>query len=212
MKSPKRYNGFTLIEILITIGIIAIMVIAAFLIFPQVSRQTRVKDAVSEIRLIGVNAMQSFSPAGAPPDFSNINTNIFIRAKIIPPARIQNNTYKSPLGVSGSFTEEFGSGVKAYGFKYRFDEAISETDCIAFADALSKTPVPGYVIMLQNNSNSGTLVCVDPSGKLPSGWTEQIQRQHIFNGCRNPNGGFSVKYGLTAWPGNALEFCGGSGA
>lgn len=65
--SPRRFHqGFSLVEILLVMGVIALLIIAAFLIFPRVKTQLNVKKELdfvvgAEAQVRSVFVMQDFS-------------------------------------------------------------------------------------------------------------------------------------------------------
>lgn len=189
------------------------MVIAAFLIFPNISRQVRVNQAALEMRVFATNTLTVYGGLGGFANFNGIDTNTAIRAKFVPAAMVRGNEIRTALGPVGLVSDEFGNGTMAYGFKMRIDGAgLSEDDCVAFATAMGKTPIPGLVLMVQNSGTAQTMVCVDADGSWPAGWHDGANQERIRRGCANPAGGISVKFGQSSWVGGVMSYCAGQSA
>ena len=82
MKSIQRkQGGFSLVEILLVLGIIALLAIAAFIIFPQVQAANRANTEQSNITTMAAGIKNLY---GATRDYSTITPAILIQAKIAP--------------------------------------------------------------------------------------------------------------------------------
>jgi len=84
MKSIQRnQGGFSLVEILLVLGIIAILAIAAFIIFPQVQASNRANTEQSNITTITAGVKNLY---GATREYGGLSATVVNRARIAPPS------------------------------------------------------------------------------------------------------------------------------
>jgi prepilin-type N-terminal cleavage/methylation domain-containing protein len=84
MKSIQRnQGGFSLVEILLVLGIIAILAIAAFIIFPQVQSSNRANSELTNITTIAAGTKNLF---GSTRDYFTVTTGVVNQARIFPPS------------------------------------------------------------------------------------------------------------------------------
>lgn len=84
MKSIQRnQGGFSLVEILLVLGIIAILAIAAFIIFPQVQSSNRANSELTNITTIAAGTKNLF---GSTRDYFTATTGVVNQARIFPPS------------------------------------------------------------------------------------------------------------------------------
>lgn len=82
MKSIQRnQGGFSLVEILLVLGIIAILAIAAFIIFPQVQASNRANAEQSNITTITAGIKNLY---GATRNYTGIGNGVVNQARIFP--------------------------------------------------------------------------------------------------------------------------------
>jgi prepilin-type N-terminal cleavage/methylation domain-containing protein len=79
--SINRNKGFTLIEILLVIGIIAILAIAAFVIFPQVQASSRANNEQNNIATIAAGVKNLYGSAGK---YDGVTNDVINVARIFP--------------------------------------------------------------------------------------------------------------------------------
>ena len=89
----KNKKGFSLIEMLLVLGVLSVLLIAAFVIYPKVRNSMQVDSEIKNIALIRVGLSNYFESRGA--DYSSLGLatektgNIFaVQAKIAPPSMI----------------------------------------------------------------------------------------------------------------------------
>lgn len=84
MKSIQRnQGGFSLVEILLVLGIIAILAIAAFIIFPQVQASNRANTEQSNITTLAAGVKNLY---GATRDYAGVDAEVVNQARIAPPS------------------------------------------------------------------------------------------------------------------------------
>ena len=82
MKSIQRnQGGFSLVEILLVLGIIAILAIAAFIIFPQVQASNRANTEQTNITTLAAGIKNLY---GATRNYTGISATVVNQARIAP--------------------------------------------------------------------------------------------------------------------------------
>ncbi|MGR7641546.1 type 4 pilus major pilin [Klebsiella aerogenes] len=81
IKNKKSKKGFSLLELLLVLGIIAALVVAAFIVYPKVQASQRVQAEANNIATIqaGVKALYTSSSS-----FNGLTTSVGVQAKIFP--------------------------------------------------------------------------------------------------------------------------------
>lgn len=80
-KQNIKNRGFSLIELLLVLGIIAALAITAFMVFPKVSSANKAQTEINNIYTIKAGINNLFS---AVPDYNGLNNELAIQAKIFP--------------------------------------------------------------------------------------------------------------------------------
>lgn len=88
MKNIKNKAGFSLLELLLVLGIIAGAVILALIIYPKITGANNVKSEVSNIGLIKSGVQSLYASSSNPPMNSNMNS-LLIKADLVPDNMIQ---------------------------------------------------------------------------------------------------------------------------
>lgn len=90
MNVLKIKKGFSLLELLLVLGIIAGIIIAAFLIFPKVRDANYIATETKNITAIRAGLISLYANTALPPEGSDIQT-IAIKSKVIPENMIDSN-------------------------------------------------------------------------------------------------------------------------
>lgn len=77
----KSKNGFSLLELLLVLGIIAALIVAAFIVFPKVQSEQRANQTIQDIAAIDASIKSLYaSKAG----YDGISTKVLINANVFP--------------------------------------------------------------------------------------------------------------------------------
>ncbi|MBN3146279.1 prepilin-type N-terminal cleavage/methylation domain-containing protein [Pectobacterium brasiliense] len=81
LKNRKYRKGFSLLELLLVLGIVAGLVVSAFIVYPKVQAAQRVEMESKNIAAIqaGVKALYASAP-----DYSGLNNTVALNASIFP--------------------------------------------------------------------------------------------------------------------------------
>ena len=88
MKKFKRKKGFSLLEILLVLGIISGAIILALIIYPKITGANNVKTEVSNAGLIKSGVQSLYASSSNPPSNPNMNS-MLIKADLIPDNMVQ---------------------------------------------------------------------------------------------------------------------------
>lgn len=161
MKSIQRkQGGFSLVEILLVLGIIAILAIAAFIIFPQVQAANRANTEQSNITTIAAGVKNLY---GATRNYNGISASTLIKAKIAPSSMYANDStataltssWSAPVAIAAS-TPTGGTGTANSQFTLTYSDVPSEV-CTRL--------VPGLLANFSSVTVGGTNVSANnPAG------------------------------------------------
>lgn len=81
IKNKKSKKGFSLLELLLVLGIIAALVVAAFIVYPKVQASQRAEAESSNIAAIqaGVKSLYAASPS-----YTGLTTQVGVQANVFP--------------------------------------------------------------------------------------------------------------------------------
>ncbi|XYQ53359.1 type 4 pilus major pilin [Pectobacterium carotovorum] len=91
LKKRKYRKGFSLLELMLVLGVIAGLIVSAFMIYPKAQAAQRAEIEVKNITAIvsGINAIY-----GSSSNYTGVNARTLIDAKIIPSQMRVGNTYQ----------------------------------------------------------------------------------------------------------------------
>ena len=94
MKDKKR-RGFSLLELLLVLGVIAALIVSAFIIFPKVKASANARTEVSNLNAInsGIRALYNGQT-----DYTGLNNSVAIQANIIPDNMIKDGDIVTSFG------------------------------------------------------------------------------------------------------------------
>lgn len=81
IKNIKSKKGFSLLELLLVLGIIAALVVAAFIVYPKVQASQRAQAESNNIATIQAGVKALYTSAS---NFDKLTTSVAVKAKIFP--------------------------------------------------------------------------------------------------------------------------------
>ncbi|MDS7803745.1 type 4 pilus major pilin [Klebsiella oxytoca] len=81
IKNRKSKKGFSLLELLLVLGIIAALVVAAFIVYPKVQASQRAQAESNNIATIQAGVKALYTSASS---FDKLTTSVAVQAKIFP--------------------------------------------------------------------------------------------------------------------------------
>lgn len=183
MKSINKQGGFSLVEILLVLGVIAILAIAAFIIFPQVQAGSRANTEQSNITTITAGVKNLY---GAKRDYTGINAETVNKARIAP-SSMNGGDFATATTLTSSWNGDVAVAVGA----------DPKTFTVAYADMPSEVCtrlVPG---LLQNFTGVGfgadaAAAVTDAEGT--TALNGQSNPGAVVTSCQGTNGVVSVAF------------------
>ena len=160
MKNLRTQNkkGFSLIELLLVLGIIAALAITAFMIYPKVSSSNNAQTESSNINTIKASLASLYSSS---PDYTGLTTDVGIKSKIFPDTMVNTagtaalNTFKGAVTLGVSKDSPSGADNSAFTITYA---AVPAAECVKIVSAVAsnfyKVTVGGTAV--KDNKGSGT--------------------------------------------------------
>lgn len=130
IKNIRNKKGFTLTEVLLTLGVAALIIISIFMIYPKVMSKVKVDREVKNITNIAANIESLYSSA---PDYQGITTLSVWQAKGFP----EGMTYPVKNSWGGDISI-YDGGSGAYDIYYIAYKNIPSEECSKIAIALMK--------------------------------------------------------------------------
>lgn len=161
--NKKREKGFSLLELLLVMGVIAALIIAAFIIYPKVMSHTKVNNELRNISTI-LTGIKSLYAGSA--DLTGFSNTVVSKAKILPDNMVVKgspNTFKNSW--QGSFYMMLNSNITSNGNIIWNAISVStggipSSDCLRLTNELYRAYDKELVFMTVNSQNvySGSMV------------------------------------------------------
>lgn len=131
-----KHAGFSLIELLLVLGVLAILLIAAFVVYPQVRDRNQINQELTNLTAIKANVSSLYASRR---NYESLNTGIANQARVFP-SSINGGDYRDGAGLTPSWGGSIGIGpypVAIGGYGANGTYMISYTDvpqsvCLGF--------------------------------------------------------------------------------
>jgi prepilin-type N-terminal cleavage/methylation domain-containing protein len=167
MKSIQRkQGGFSLVEILLVLGIIALLAIAAFIIFPQVQAANRANTEQANITTMAAGIKNLY---GATRNYNGITARTLIQARIAPSSMYGNDTTATALtsAWSGAVTvAAAGTGDSQFVISYAGVPSEVCTRLVPGLLANFQTVTVGTTVVSAQNPTSVVGACAPASANI----------------------------------------------
>ncbi|MBA0213283.1 type 4 pilus major pilin [Pectobacterium brasiliense] len=132
LKNRKYRKGFSLLELLLVLGIVAGLVVSAFIVYPKVQAAQRVEMESKNIAAIqaGVKALYASAP-----DYSGLNNTVALNASIFPDSMLSSerderkvvNSFKGDVELTVGLTSPGGIPDSTFSITYY---GVPSAECI----------------------------------------------------------------------------------
>lgn len=92
----RKSQGFSLIELLLVLGVLAILLVAAFVVYPQVRDRNQANAEIQNLTAMKANLANLYASTGG--NYTGLNDLTVIRAKAVPATMISGNNLVSAWG------------------------------------------------------------------------------------------------------------------
>jgi prepilin-type N-terminal cleavage/methylation domain-containing protein len=134
--NKQAKKGYTLIELLLALGIIAVLAVGIFMLYPKVSSSYKSQAEASNINTIraAVNSLYASSA-----NFNGLDTETAIKAKVFPESMIVsdtvvNNGFKGEVKVGASDVSPSGSKDSAFTIAYG---SVPANECVKIVSSVA---------------------------------------------------------------------------
>ncbi|HAT7491862.1 TPA: prepilin-type N-terminal cleavage/methylation domain-containing protein [Raoultella ornithinolytica] len=138
IKRKKSKKGFSLLELLLVLGIIAALVVAAFIVYPKVQASQRAQAESNNIATIQAGVKALFTSASS---FTGLTNSVAVQAKIFPDNMLSGsgssakpiNAFKGDVTLEAAATGPSGTGGSSFTITYNNVPASECTKIITAA-------------------------------------------------------------------------------
>lgn len=133
MKTFSSSRGFSLIELLLVLGVLAILLVAAFVIYPQVQSSSRANQESQNFTAMAAKISSLYATGSR---FEGLNNTLGMNARIFPDTMREGVT--DPAQVRGVWGLVTLNGVPEYNYTQYWVtyEDVPSADCVKFANAI----------------------------------------------------------------------------
>lgn len=133
MKNLKRKKGFSLLELLLVMGIIAALIVAAFIVYPKVRSSNIAAIEAKNIALIQSTARSLYAAKG---NYNGLYTTVLTQGDLLPKSML--NSYGYPVNSFGSqitIMAEAINGTVDTGFMISYS-GVPTAECVKIISAV----------------------------------------------------------------------------
>ena len=130
IKNKKSKKGFSLLELLLVLGIIAALVVAAFIVYPKVQASQRAQAESNNIATIQAGVKSLFTSASS---FTGLSNSVAVKAKIFPDNMLSGsgnatpiNAFKGAVTLAAANTGPSGADGSSFTITY---ENVPASEC-----------------------------------------------------------------------------------
>ncbi|HEI8485815.1 TPA: prepilin-type N-terminal cleavage/methylation domain-containing protein [Morganella morganii] len=131
IKNKKSKKGFSLLELLLVLGIIAALVVAAFIVYPKVQASQRAQAESNNIATIQAGVKALFTSASS---FTGLTNSVAVQAKIFPDNMLSGsgsaakpiNAFKGNVTLAADKTGPSGADGSSFTITY---ENVPASEC-----------------------------------------------------------------------------------
>ncbi|WP_224718157.1 type 4 pilus major pilin [Pectobacterium versatile] len=139
LKERKNKKGFSLLELILVMGVIAALVVAVFIVYPKVQASQRAEAEVKNIALIQAGTKSLYSAVSS---YSGLAITTLVKAKVLPEsiqktsgaASSMVNVWKGNISVSSADTGPSGAIGSSFIITYR---SVPAVECAKLVSSLS---------------------------------------------------------------------------
>lgn len=142
MKSSSQ--GFSLVEILIVLGVISVIAVGAFLIYPRVSQASQAKEVADKVKLVHASIMDGMhgrSLYGA------------TSAALVSAGMAEPEDFQSPWGVVNFHPTRDGHGCSAAAGCNGFSLSFANVPTYACVSLVQSTAMTSHKVRVQGTAN-----------------------------------------------------------
>ena len=129
-------RGFSLIELLLVLAIIAALAITGFVLYPKVKTSNNARTEINNINLIRSSVLSIYSSR---PDFDGLNNEVALQANIFPDNMVSTNKDKAQNIFKGEVSVDsfsYLSNSDRFQIKY---EGVPSAECIKIVAGLYRS-------------------------------------------------------------------------
>lgn len=119
--SSKNKKGFSLIEMLLVLGVLAVLLVAAFVVYPRVRDASRANNEVANLTAIKASINNLYATKGG--NYTGLNTGVANQARAFP-ASMNSGTYTAGQAITSSWggdvtiVEVAATNARSFGLSY----------------------------------------------------------------------------------------------
>lgn len=180
-QSIRNKKGFSLLEILLTLGIIAALIISAFIIYPKIQSSQRAEMEAKNIATIisGVRSLYAGKQ-----NFAGLNNTVAINADIIPVSMV-------PVGSTSTITNQFKGNVRLYVSNFGIEGVANSSFTLIYSN------IPAEECIKILTSVTGDMGGVSINANRVKEIDEPINREDITKYCSE--GGINNTINMTTY-------------
>ncbi|ACX87546.1 PilS domain protein [Pectobacterium parmentieri WPP163] len=160
LKNRKYRKGFSLLELILVLGVIAGLIVSAFIVYPKVQAAQRAEAEVKNISTIKAGIKELYSSSAG---YDGLTTDVLVKAKVFPDNMLinDNGTIKPVNSFKGDITvipiADNQAGIGSYGFTIRYNN-VPSAECMKIVTALQS----GFSrVIIQIPIANATILTVD---------------------------------------------------